>query len=87
MSDSPYTYQLTTLPPGMPGEPPIKRSDGAFIPQDPANRDYAAYQEWLAAGNKPAPAPALPKVAPPEQPITRAEFDELKAMIRKLAPR
>jgi hypothetical protein len=26
-------------------------SDGAFIPADPANTDYAAYLEWVAAGN------------------------------------
>jgi len=31
-------------------------SDGAFIPLDPANTDYAAYLEWIAAGNEPLPA-------------------------------
>lgn len=38
----------------------VRRSDGATIPFDPANLDYVAYQAWLAAGNKPDPAPALP---------------------------
>jgi hypothetical protein len=31
-------------------------ADNASIPADPANRDYAEYLEWLAAGNTPQPA-------------------------------
>lgn len=37
----------------------IARSDGALIPNDPSNTDYAAYLAWVAAGNTPAPAPAM----------------------------
>jgi len=32
-----------------------RASDGAFIPDDPRNRDWVAYQEWLTAGNLPDP--------------------------------
>ena len=46
-------YQLTT-------STSIKRlSDGAFIPNDPGNRDFADYTAWLEAGNTPEPAPPL----------------------------
>lgn len=48
-----YTYTLTT-------GSVILRSDGAYIPDDPANTDYDAYLTWLAAGNTAAPAPVPP---------------------------
>lgn len=38
----------------------ILREDGAYIPADPDNRDYAEYLEWLAAGNQPQPADPIP---------------------------
>jgi hypothetical protein len=48
------SYQLTT-------SGAIKRlSDGAFIPPAPGNVDYAAYLEWVEAGNTPDPAPEPP---------------------------
>jgi hypothetical protein len=51
------TYQLTT------STSIIRLSDGAFIPPDPANRDYREYLDWLDAGNTPLPAPE-PEPAP-----------------------
>jgi len=51
------TYQLTT------GNMILRTTDGAFIPPDPANTDYAAYLAWLDEGNTPEPAPEPP--APP----------------------
>ena len=32
-----------------------RTADGAYIPADPANHDYAAYLGWLAEGNTPLP--------------------------------
>lgn len=43
---------------GTPRTDCIIKIDGAaisFVPADPANSDWAAYQEWLAAGNAPLP--------------------------------
>jgi hypothetical protein len=34
----------------------IKKSDGSYIPFDPANTDYQAYLKWLDEGNTPLPA-------------------------------
>ena len=73
------TYQLTT------GDCILRTSDGAFIPPDPANTDYAAYLQWVEQGGTPEPAPK--PVAPVE--LTPAEklaasgltVDELKALL------
>ena len=45
------TYQLTA------SDLILRAADGAFIPPDPANTDYAAYLAWVEEGNTPEPAP------------------------------
>lgn len=42
-------------------------NDGlTFIPNDPTNRDWIEYQDWLQEGNEPDPPPATePDVIPP----------------------
>lgn len=40
----------------------LRRADGAFIPDDPANRDRQEYDAWLAAGGVPDPPDPLPPI-------------------------
>jgi hypothetical protein len=42
----------------------IRDADGAAIPADPLNTDYAAYLAWLGAGGVPNPAPIVTPLAP-----------------------
>jgi hypothetical protein len=59
-------YQLT-----QPEEPcaVIRMEDGACIPPDPANRDYAEYLKWKDEGNEPDPyvEPEVPEPEPTEE--------------------
>jgi len=53
-------YQLVASLPGMTMQTVLRVEDQAFIPFDPANRDYVDYCAWLAEGNEPDPAPSGP---------------------------
>ena len=51
-------YQLTAT------DIVIRTEDGACIPNDPANRDRAEYDKWVAAGGVPDPYVPPPDVPP-----------------------
>ena len=70
----------------------IFREDGACIPADPANVDYAKYLEWCAQGNTPepyvAPVPTpLDLIAQIEaaNPITHRNLRDLTLSLAELA--
>ena len=50
------SYQVCLDELGQPSQCIKRIADNAFIPFDPANRDYQEYLEWLAEGNTPTPA-------------------------------
>lgn len=46
----------------------VRLSDGAWIPADLGNADYAAFIRWQEAGNE--PQPYVPPAAPPIKEVT-----------------
>jgi hypothetical protein len=57
-------YQLTIT------DAVIRTIDGAFIPNDPANRDRVTYNAWLVAGGM--PSPVTPPAQTPQQQFNAA---------------
>ena len=48
--------KVTNYLTGQDAETIERLSDNAFIPFDPANKDYQEYLKWLELGNTPLPA-------------------------------
>ena len=43
----------------------IRTGDGAYVPNDEANRDWVEYRQWLEDGNTPDPYVEPPSPGPP----------------------
>jgi hypothetical protein len=53
----------------------IRVADGAAIPNDPANRDRAEYEQWLTDGGVPDPYVAPEPLPPDPAPETTVLYD------------
>ena len=62
-------YQLTAT------ESVTRTADGASIPNDPANRDYAEYLQWVEDGGVPDPYVPPEPLPPQVDPQTSALYD------------
>jgi hypothetical protein len=62
-------YQLTAT------DVVIRTLDQVHIPNDPANRDRAEYEQWLAGGGEPDPYVPPPEVPPEAAPETTVLYD------------
>jgi hypothetical protein len=62
----------------------IRAADGAYIPNDPANRDRIEYEQWRADGGEPDPAP-IPEVLPPADDL-ETRVARLEAAMQRLDP-
>ena len=70
-------YQLTAT------DVVIRTEDGASIPNDPANRDRAEYEQWLADGGVPdeyVPPEQVAPDPPPEASVLYDHENRIRAM-------
>jgi hypothetical protein len=70
-------YQLTAT------DSVIRTADGASIPNDPANRDYAEYLQWVEDGGVPDPY-VEPEPLPPQPSNEQTVLYEHENRIRSL---
>lgn len=57
----------------------VKQDIGLWIPEDPNNSDYVAYQIWLDEGNTPDPADAVATQIPSEVTMRQARLALLQS--------
>jgi len=74
-------YQLTS------NDIVLRISDNTYIPDHPANRDRAAYNEWLAAGGVPDPYVPPPEPPPIINPNERLDDGIAAALMTALSVR
>ena len=71
-------YQLTAN-----DDTVLRTADQVWIPNDPANRDWVEYQNWLAMGNVPDPyiPPPVPQPTPtPEDEVLYDHENRLRSL-------
>lgn len=59
----------------------LRRSDGASIPREPANRHYQRFLEWERAGGVIDPADRAPEPAPSRDERLLAAVAQAKALV------
>ena len=64
----------------------LRTQDGAYIPDDPKNRDWVDYQKWLSDGNTPLPKDPAPLPTQDEIDATAAKTYGKLAALKGMTP-